>query len=554
MNQQAHYSSTSEMLRAFFAKPLTLVLAITFALSALAQTLVPVIAGQGFKCDLFSICFAIGFFMLYFKAHSQDPYPNYKAPLTLIKVTSIILTSLVGVAFVFLLICIPMLSSLESIMPSFVSTFKILFIVFAALLIVFFVYNLGFTLLVGSMKKTFKTNTVKRTGAALTGVSGIIFLLSCVGYIFVILLMAELIVSAFTEVFSLLLEESLYSTGSDITFTSLANTSNTVESSSSILDFSSLITPIISFVNIIISSIYALCYNSFMKKAEKNFVPTAPVSSASSVGSASSFGVSPRPTYPGQSYSAPTQNYGGPARSNYGGSAVPATMNYSRALAPEIHFGDEFNANEDRRICPTCGSKVELSLDFCPQCGFKFIVKDETPVEKDPEPTPVEPVVEPVVPAPTPVVEPFAPAPAPVAEPVAPAQTPVAEPFAPAQAPVVEPVAPAPAPVVEPVAPAPAPVAEPIAPAQAPVVEPVAPAQTPVVEPVAPAPFNQTAPVEQPFVAPFQTIDTAFNQPSVSEQPLVTPFFNSNMQPSRSKSKPNDDDAKPMITNSNLRR
>ena len=108
-------------------------------------------------------------------------------------------------------------------------------------------------------------------------------------------------------------------------------------------------------------------------------------------------------------------------------------------------------------------------------------------------------------------------------------------------APAFDPFTPTPAPAVEPVAPAPAPVAQPVAPA----FDPFAPT---------PAPFNPTTPVEQPFVAPFQTVDTAINQPSVSEQPLVTPFFNSNMQPRSSRAKSKDaDDAKPIIKNSNLK-
>ncbi|MEE1061782.1 MAG: hypothetical protein UH080_08220 [Ruminococcus sp.] len=584
MKQQAYYSSTNEMLQTFFSKPLTLVLAITFAFSALVQTIVPLVTSQKFSTDAFSICFALGFFMLYFKANSHDPFANYKAPLTLIKVTAIILTCLVGLCFILILLCIPFCSALETLMPAFASTFKLLLIALAALLFVYFIFNLGFSIFAGSMKKTYKTNTVKRTGSVLTGVSGILFIISCVAYFFVIILMAELILSAITEIFTLLLADSLNSTGSDITFTSLATTATTSDASSAAdLDFSFLLTPLASFVNLVMTSIYALCYNSFMKKAEKNFVPSAPVPPSSNGGSASSFGFSSQPTTPGQSYSSsPASSYNNPARSNYG---VPATMHYSRTLAPEIHFGDEFNANEDRRICPTCGSKVELALDFCPQCGFKFIIKEEeTPVDNTPETTPVEPVVEPVTPAPAPAVEPVAPAPAPVAQPVAPAFDPFAptpapavEPVAPAPAPVAQPVAPAfdpfapaPAPVVEPVVPASAPVAQPAAPAfdpfaptPAPAVEPVAPAPTPAAKPVAPAfdpfaptpaPFNPTTPVEQPFVAPFQTVDTAINQPSVSEQPLVTPFFNSNMQPRSSRAKSKDaDDAKPIIKNSNLK-
>ena len=536
MTQQAHYSSTTEMLNAFFSKPLTLILAITFAFSALVQVLAPLLTGGSSSFDVFSICFAIGFFLLYFKAKSQNPFTDFKAPLTLIKVTAIIFTCLVGVCTLMIALCIPMLSTLDSLMPSFVSTLRLLLIASVALMIFYFIYNLGFAIFAGSMKKTYKENTVKRSGSVFTGVTGITYIIACVGFVFVIILMAELIISAFTEIFTLFLEES-FASSSDITFTSLSTTSNTLTTdyySSDITGTTSdssfisiLVAPCALLLNILMTSIYALCYNGFMKNAAENFIPAAPSAPASNAGTASSFGFSPKPTYPGQSYASSNTSYGTPNRNNYGGPAVPATMNYSRALAPEIHFGDEFNSNEDRRICPTCGSKVELALDFCPQCGFKFIIQEEKPVENIPEPTPAEPVAEAVTPVEAPVAEPI--------------QTPVVE-----AAPIAEPIQ---TPVVEAT-----PVAEPVPTifnsnihsASTPVVEPVAPVQNVVRK-------EPTIAPEQSFVAPFQTVDTTINQPSVSEQPLVTPFFNSNTQPARNKSKSNDE-PKPFISNSNLKR
>ncbi len=524
MNKQEQYSSTNQILQAFFSKPLTLIFAITFALTAIIPIVAPLLTGEKSSFDIYSIAFSIAFFMLYFKSKTQTTYADFKAPLTLIKVASIIYTCTIGATILLLIICIPMLSSMQSLMPAVITTLRLLILIAIGLMIFYFLFNLGFSIFACSMKKTYNDEVIKRTGSVFTGITGFLYIIAFAGFTFLLFLMSDLIFSALSELLTLMFEDPYASANTEITITSLSEAESSFASdlysseffgSTECLGSGALISPFVTLLNIAMTSIYALYYNAFMKKAAKNYVPSAPVPPASNAGTASSFGFSSQPTYPGQSYASTNQSYSSPNRNNYGGPAVPATMNYSRALAPEIHFGDEFNANEDRRICPTCGSKVELALDFCPQCGFKFIIQEQKPVEEITEPTPVE---EPIAPVETPAVE------APVAEPI---QTPAVE-----AAPVAEPI--------------PTIFNSNINSAPTPVVEPVAPVQKAVrTEP--------TIAPEQPFVAPFQTVDTAIKQPSVSEQPLVTPFFNSNTQPARNKSK-SDDEPKPYISNSNLKR
>jgi hypothetical protein len=98
MYTENNFKNGTQVLNSFFAKPMTLVVAITFAF----QFIYTFIVG-GFSIDPFAACSSIGFFMLYFRAKSNNPFTNFNAPLTLIKVVAIITAILNGVALAFML-------------------------------------------------------------------------------------------------------------------------------------------------------------------------------------------------------------------------------------------------------------------------------------------------------------------------------------------------------------------------------------------------------------------------------------------------------------------
>lgn len=112
-------------------------------------------------------------------------------------------------------------------------------------------------------------------------------------------------------------------------------------------------------VNILLRSFYLLNFNSYIKKVSVNYIP-----------------VVPQPVYP-NNICTPHSQVNMPAyQNNYTAPVTPQTIpttNYNNALAPEIDFGEEHSPKDDRTICPVCNSKVEPSINYCPQCGYQFI-------------------------------------------------------------------------------------------------------------------------------------------------------------------------------------
>lgn len=355
-NKSYQNPQTTQLLRKFFAGPFTLAIAISSSISVLLTLALPWIETGIPAPDIPSALIAVGFFILYFKAKSTNPLPSFKAPLNIIMISSIIEASIMGFFLIpFAFVCIFFLLFVLMFPPLVIGW--LLLIGILLMLFPFAMYFIGLAVVSGSMKSTLKTGILKRKSSVFTAVTGIILF----SFIVVILIISFISFDYLSTGILPTLEEAITSsithtpaaTGNEFAVSNLAvnNTSATgILSAISLSAFS---------VNILLTSFYLLKFNSYIKKVSVNYIP-----------------VVPQPVYP-NNICTPHSQVNMPAyQNNYTAPVSPQTIpttNYNNALAPEIDFGEEHSPKDDRTICPVCNSKVEPSINYCPQCGYQFI-------------------------------------------------------------------------------------------------------------------------------------------------------------------------------------
>lgn len=336
MHTENNFKNGTQVLCSLFEKPITLVVAISFAF----QVLYGLIGGAGFFIDVFSLCMAIGFFMLYYRAKKKNQFTNFNAPLTLIKVISIINAILNGIAFVMMAFLSFFALFISSQIPEISNLLFIIFLIFSGVLLFYLFYSVSFAVFSGSVKNTSLSLELKKTGAILTGVSGIMYFIIILAGIIVCIALAESIVSLIKDSLSEFLYSEFAISANESAYADLTN----------IIGISSLVSLITSLaipsVSIVVNSVYAIYYYSYIKKVEKNYKPERP------------------------DYVTPYQNL-------YG-NAQKSSVDYKKASALDPMYAAVINERpKDRIECPYCKSIVENTLTNCPKCGYKLVKNEE---------------------------------------------------------------------------------------------------------------------------------------------------------------------------------
>ena len=336
MYTEKNFKNGTQVLSSFFSKPFTLVVAVFFAF----QFIYGFIAG-GMSIDVFSLCSAIGFFMLYFRAKSNNPFTNFNAPLTLIKVITIITAILNGVALAFMIFLAFFSMFFSTKLPEISSFLFILFLVISGFLLLNLFYSISFAVFSSSLKKTSVSLELSKKGSILTGISGFLYALIVMACVIVCIVTAEsildfinkLLVDFVSSEFSISIDSGIYN----------ADLSNMFGITSLITALTTFIVPAVS---VAVTSVYAIYYYFYIKKIEKTYKPARP------------------------DYVTPYQNV-------YG-NAQKSAVDYKKISAPDPMYAAVMKEMpQDRIKCPRCNSIIEKSLTFCPNCGNKLVKKEE---------------------------------------------------------------------------------------------------------------------------------------------------------------------------------
>lgn len=176
------YRKNCELLQKFFAKPITLIIAILLCCCVLANCVYDFLAGNGISPDLATLLPIIGFFTLYFSARKANGKPM-KAPITILTVNTLL--GIVSCGIFFLVILISGLLLLLSSFASFNETVMayiefasnigaLVIMVVVPLLLIDLLFNISFLITLNSFKKSASSVFLHKNGAIFLGVMSII--------------------------------------------------------------------------------------------------------------------------------------------------------------------------------------------------------------------------------------------------------------------------------------------------------------------------------------------------------------------------------------------
>ena len=186
MNSINPYRRNCEIMRKFFSKPIFLLLGIVFSLSILSDIVMSVLnSAQGsisIQIGILNILPIIAFFMFYFKSRNRSPFVSFNAPITLMKVYSIINIVIAGLGIILailVLLCDVALQSATNYMPFDLSAFfdilTPLYIFFVTPeTIISLVFSIAMLLFFNSIKKSVSTIYLQRKGSVFFAVTAIL--------------------------------------------------------------------------------------------------------------------------------------------------------------------------------------------------------------------------------------------------------------------------------------------------------------------------------------------------------------------------------------------
>ncbi len=186
MNSINPYRRNCEIMRKFFSKPIFLLLGIVFSLSILSDIVMSVLnSAQGsisIQIGILNILPIIAFFMFYFKSRNRSPFVSFNAPITLMKVYSIINIVIAGLGIILailVLLCDVALQSATNYMPFDLSAFfdilTPLYIFFVTPeTIISLLFSIAMLLFFNSIKKSVSTIYLQRKGSVFFAVTAIL--------------------------------------------------------------------------------------------------------------------------------------------------------------------------------------------------------------------------------------------------------------------------------------------------------------------------------------------------------------------------------------------
>lgn len=254
MNPINPYRRNCEVMRKFFSKPIFLLIAVVFSLSILSDIVTSVFYSS-FNISFLYILPVIAFFMFYFKSRSRSPLVSFNAPITLMKVYSII--NIVIMGLLMMLSLLVLITSASSFSDNSYLTYELstlyknlaplYLLVFAPQSIVYLLSSIAMLTMFSSFKRSISSIYLQRKGSiflAITSIAVVVYYI----YIYAIAITLTLINDVYSNLIDYMLSYSYNTVGVNI----------------------SVVTSFIEYgFEIIIGALFAVLgfsYNSYIKK------------------------------------------------------------------------------------------------------------------------------------------------------------------------------------------------------------------------------------------------------------------------------------------------
>lgn len=359
------YRRNTEIIKAFFAKPLTLVIAIAYAVNAFLNLVVNMFSVEGtfnVSFDLISIMMSVAFFLLYFQSRNGKPDVSYKAPTVLLKINAILTIVLMGLlllCLIFIAVAMLTVPLLLNFMPT---VFSFLYVFALPLAAVELVNAISMIIFSGSIRKSVSTVYLHDKGAGCFGVTSFLLAAFTVVSLIINTLFLPSMLSEFAEIFKNLAQQ-LESYGGDASaYITIQQAYDSVDSA---INLQSIISNAMSVIIYVLLGVFALKFKSCIKKQttaintgfdsqdgnyppnpENGFIPQQPsFDQSNNPYMQNSQGYQNQPNQP-DSFMPPQNNPYQPPRQN------------PRRTA--------------QGICPVCGSECMPGAVFCGKCGAKL--------------------------------------------------------------------------------------------------------------------------------------------------------------------------------------
>lgn len=264
------YVQNISIIKNFFARPLTLIIGIFFAVTATFNFVAAFLTSSNsfqIRLDAISIMLSIAFFLLYFLGKSKKPNISFSAPLNLIKTVSIINIVLAGIAlsaFAFLILITLAIPALQ--INSILSVLFIPVVITAPVLLVQLIYYIFFLVFAGSMKKSVSSIYLRKKGAAAFGVTSIILIVFNLAMTAVSVKLLPVFMKQYIEA----LQTAAGFTGSTEFQSYIADYLANSNIFASYTDIISIISFGITIVCYILLAVFALSYKSYINKYTDN--------------------------------------------------------------------------------------------------------------------------------------------------------------------------------------------------------------------------------------------------------------------------------------------
>lgn len=335
------YRQNNNIIKAFFAKPLTLFIAIGYALLAIYNfvTRLHIAPGSFYvNFDFMSIMMSIAFFLFYFSSKSSNPNTNYRTPVNLLKIVAIIYIVVVGLVILVFTLSLAVVAFIggEIRQPA-ISLLLILTAFVTPVIVVGLIYGISLLLFAGSVKKSVSTVFMYNKGAAALGVSSILLAVTSIAAFVINTVYLPTMISGFIHS----VENVLSSYGSTSNYEQLINSLNNTNLVPGIL---SIIESSIVIILDILVGIFALSYRNYINKYTKSI----------NDGSA--------PQQPQAEFSAPFTAAQSNPDNGFEQNSNPYVQNQPLNA----------NAYQQAVICPNCGCQCNSNTVFCSKCGAKL--------------------------------------------------------------------------------------------------------------------------------------------------------------------------------------
>lgn len=340
------YRQNNSLIKAFFAKPLTLFIAIGYALLALLKSISVLHSLNGsvsikINFDAISIIICAAFFILYFGSKNRNPNASYKTPYTMLFVAAIINIIVAGLSILMfaLLFAAALIFGADIITPSY-SSILLLIVTIIPTALLELICAIALLLFAKSINKSISTVFLSNKGATALGISSILLAVTSIASSAIIYLHFPTIIHDLALVFKDLAAQF----GGTSNYEQILNSLNYTTITPGI---KSIIETSIGIILNILVGIFALSYRNYINRYIK-FIDDGNV-----------------PQQPQAEYSAPiaeaqpVSDYSLNQSDNPYVQNVQNTQNVNTPNSAEV-------------ICGNCGTHCNPKAVFCPGCGEKL--------------------------------------------------------------------------------------------------------------------------------------------------------------------------------------